>query len=218
MDCAEFQKVLPECIDTGQDGEYKRHAESCQECSGLLADLKAISQEASHLRELSEPSPRVWSRIEIALRQEGLIREPLPLLVPARRSRWTIGWLVPLAASGLIALGLVSYQRLSAPPQVGESITQTPAVTTAKVMTHRPGIRATVPSAEDRQFLAMVASRPPAVRAKYEEDLQRVNAYIHDAQESLQQDPNDEIAQQYLMDAYQQKATVYQLALDRSLP
>jgi hypothetical protein len=54
--------------------------------------------------------------------------------------------------------------------------------------------------------------------ATYESDLKRVNAYIQDAEQSVKKDPNDEQANQYLMAAYEQKAMVYEMALDRSLP
>ena len=46
-------------------------------CSGLVADLNLIASEAPQLQEFADPAPRVWNSIEIALRQEGLIREPL---------------------------------------------------------------------------------------------------------------------------------------------
>jgi hypothetical protein len=71
---------------------------------------------------------------------------------------------------------------------------------------------------EDDQLLAAVASRSPAMQAQYASNLQNVNAYIKDAEESAQADPNDEEAQQIVMDAYEQRATVYEMALDRSLP
>ena len=63
-----------------------------------------------------------------------------------------------------------------------------------------------------------MASRSPAMQAQYASNLQNVNAYIRDAEESAQADPNDEEAQQIVMDAYEQRATVYEMALDRSLP
>ena len=42
--------------------------------------------------------------------------------------------------------------------------------------------------------------------------------YIRDAEQTVQNDPNDEEAQRSLMAAYEQKAMVYEMALDRSLP
>ena len=56
------------------------------------------------------------------------------------------------------------------------------------------------------------------MKAQYASNLQNVNDYIKDAEESAQADPNDEEAQQIVMDAYEQRATVYEMALDRSLP
>ena len=73
-------------------------------------------------------------------------------------------------------------------------------------------------TSEDQQLLNTVAARTPSMRAAYETNLRTVNAYIRDAEQSAQHDPNDEVAQQYLMSAYEQKAMVYEMALDRSLP
>jgi hypothetical protein len=71
---------------------------------------------------------------------------------------------------------------------------------------------------DDAQLLNTVAERTPSMRASYEADLRSVNAYIRDAELSAHNDPNDEVAQQYLRNAYEQKAMVYEMALDRSLP
>ncbi len=56
------------------------------------------------------------------------------------------------------------------------------------------------------------------MRTSYADNLQNVNAYIRDAEQTVQNDPNDEEAQRSLMAAYEQKAMVYEMALDRSLP
>ena len=56
------------------------------------------------------------------------------------------------------------------------------------------------------------------MRASYETELRHVNEYIRDAEQSAKANPEDEAAQQYLMNAYEQKAMVYELAVDRSLP
>ena len=213
MNCAEFQKFLPELIDSDRSAEQESHLKSCPACSGLVADLSLISREALQLQEFSEPSPRVWNSIEIVLRREGLIHEPQlgPALVPPVRRSWTLAWLAPVAALALLAVGVMVYQRGAHPQQ---NVAQQPP---ASPVPH-VSMAASKTINEDQQLLEAVGSRSPAMQAQYASDLQNVNAYIHDAEQSAQADPNDEEAQQIVMDAYEQRATVYEMALDRSLP
>ncbi len=71
------------------------------------------------------------------------------------------------------------------------------------------------PSAEDQQFLSAVSTLAPSMRASYENQLQAVNADIRETQAYVDQNPGDMDARQHLMDSYQQKALLYQIALDR---
>jgi hypothetical protein len=214
MTCEQFRQTLPEFPEGARGAEQEAHGKSCPACSSLLSDLNFILSEAAVLREDAGPSPRVWNSIEIVLRQEGLIREagqPAPA-APAFW-RWSRAWaLLPLAAALLLGFGMVIRQRGAAQQQA--AVTQPTMVLSSalSVRDHRA-----IP-AEDQQLLEAISSRVPAMRAAYEANLQDVNAYIRDAEESALRDPNDEDAQQYLMDAYEQKAVVYQMALDRSLP
>lgn len=70
-------------------------------------------------------------------------------------------------------------------------------------------------STEDQQFLSAVSTLAPSMRASYETQLQAVNADIRETQAYVNQNPGDMDARQHLMDAYQQKALLYQIALDR---
>lgn len=70
-------------------------------------------------------------------------------------------------------------------------------------------------SSEDQQFLSVVSTRAPSLRATYENQLQKVNSNIREVQAYLDRYPGDLDARQQLMDAYQQKALLYQIALDR---
>jgi hypothetical protein len=56
------------------------------------------------------------------------------------------------------------------------------------------------------------------MKTQYEENLRQVNASIRDAQGVVDESPNDEDARRSLMDAYQQKSMLFELAMDRSLP
>ena len=88
MNCVELQRLLPDIMEDGRTAEQAAHLQSCPECSGLVSDLKMISQQARLLQSIDEPSPRVWNSIEVALRAEGLIRPQGELsLVPPRPRR-----------------------------------------------------------------------------------------------------------------------------------
>jgi hypothetical protein len=77
---------------------------------------------------------------------------------------------------------------------------------------------AAVAGLNDDDLIQEIAQQSPAQQAQYTENLRRVNQYILDAKSSVAADPNDEDAHRSLMEAYQQKSMLFELALDRSLP
>jgi hypothetical protein len=210
MNCAEFQEILPEVIEGGRTADQELHLKSCPFCSSLVEELDLIADQARQLQEIAEPNSRVWASIEIALRNEGIIHEPQmrPTLLPSVPRRWTMRWLAPVAVAAVIVAGAVIYQRESVP----SSFPTAPPVAKLKPISPQ-----NVPD-EDKQLLEALASRSPAAQKQYATNLQSVNAYIRDAEESAKADPNDEEAQQIVMDAYEQRAAVYEMALDRSMP
>jgi hypothetical protein len=206
MNCVELQRSLAE-IEDGSSAEQQAHLQSCTACSALVADLKAIAASAAQLRAADDPSPRVWNSLEIALRREGLIHppRPAPSLLPALGTRWGWGrWLVPAAAALLIAVGI--YVRQSSPRQpVATQIAPTSGAPLTIAM-------------DDNDLLQEIADQSPGVQAQYQDNLRRVNEYIHDAQGDVDANPNDAEARRALTEAYQQKAMLFELAVDRSLP
>jgi len=211
MNCDQLQRELPDIIESTPTAEQELHLRSCRLCSGLLADLELISQEARLLQASDEPSPRVWNSIETTLRREGLIREPVATPALAFTRRWHVGWMLPLAAAFLVTVAVVRYRLDSGSPPEAARPVQTLVASSMPTA-------ASSASADDQQLLEAISSRSPALRAAYEADLQNVNAYIRDAEESAQSHPNDEETQRYLLDAYEQKAMVYEMALNRSVP
>jgi hypothetical protein len=231
MTCAELQEVLPDILENGATAEQRSHLTLCPTCSELVSDLRDISEQARLLRGSEEPSPRVWNSIEIALRQEGLIHAPLAAPSPSRAwfQHWSTAWLLPAAAAFLVTFGVLRYTQhpvqqpvvaeRAAPAATVVPAPSAPALASAPApIISAPAGRQHISLADDEQLLQVVGSRSPAMRSRYEADLRRVNAYIRDAEAWARANPDDEQAQQYLMDAYEQKAMVYQMALDRSLP
>jgi hypothetical protein len=77
---------------------------------------------------------------------------------------------------------------------------------------------AAIAGLNDEDLLQEISEQTPALKAQYADNLRRVNEYIEDAKGSVAANPNDEDARRSLMDAYQEKAMLFELALDRSLP
>ena len=206
MRCEEFQRILPE-IEGSHSPEQREHLKKCSCCGDLVSDLNAIAQQAALLAEDEEPSPRVWNSLEIALRQEGLIRSPRQATAGAERGfRWNPRWVVPLAACCLTIFGLLLYERGGIPTQ------------TSRPIPGNTNMQAEVMPADQAELLRIVAVQAPTLRASYESQLKAVNAYIRDAELSARRNPNDEISQQYLANAYEQRTMVYEMAMDRGLP
>jgi Putative zinc-finger len=164
-----------------------------------------------------------------------------PHLVPAvPRRRFNAWWLAPVAAA-IIAAGsyVVSHRPV---PTVAQQ--QTPAIQVAPdsikgseaqsilakqveapaqvahvgkankpTPMEKPQVESA--SADDQQFLTEVSTRAPSMRANYENQLQALNADIRETQEYVDRNPGDADARQHLMEAYEQKALLYQMALDR---
>jgi hypothetical protein len=101
-----------------------------------------------------------------------------------------------------------------APQQVAQTSPKPTEPTDKITPAAAPGIES-APSAEDQQFLSAVSTLAPSMRATYESQLQAVNADIRESQAYLDRNPGDPDARQHLMDAYEQKALLYQIALDR---
>jgi len=167
------------------------------------------------------------------------------LVPSAPRRRWSAWWLVPVAAGLVAAgsyvvnhkpASQVAKQQGRATPGTSPSPTpaaETPAATSASEPAPAPqqlaqksaspatprkvveSAEEAAPSAEDQQFLSVVSTRAPSMRVTYENQLKAVNADIRETQAYVNRNPGDVDARQHLMDAYQQKALLYQIALDR---
>jgi hypothetical protein len=123
MNCQQFQRVLPQIIESGGNPEEEDHLKSCPACSELVRDLKYIAEQAKLLLPLHDPNPRVWNNIQESLSREGLVREgrmslrgQTPATSPKKKS-WTSFRImfVVLAVLGQQA-ALLNYRPSNAQP------------------------------------------------------------------------------------------------------
>ncbi|MCI0351271.1 MAG: hypothetical protein L0Z53_17750 [Acidobacteriales bacterium] len=206
MDCAEFQKILPEYMEGGGSTDQRAHLRSCTVCSGLVQDLQYIAEAAKLLLPIEEPPSRVWQGIQQSLEKEGIVRPARgperikPFLVPGR-STWI--WRTALVAV-LAVLAVVALARYNA--QKETPVAAGPAAVNSQVNDI---------DNNDQQLLAEVSATNPAMRATYEKSLRSVNSYISDARKSVEAHPGDADAREQLMQAYEQKAALYDMAMSR---
>jgi hypothetical protein len=208
MNCVELQQSLAE-VEDGNTAEQSSHLKNCSACSALLREINLIVASASQLQAADDPSPRVWNSLEIALRKEGLIRPQSSDRYPRAQSfaaRWGVArWLVPAAAMLLLAIGLQQRGGLLPGKATQEAV----------VVPQEAPLVANPAGLNDEDLVQEVADNPPAMRTQYEENLKRVNESIRDAQTVVNESPNDPDARRSLMDAYQQKSMLFEMAMDR---
>jgi len=212
MTCDEWQASLAETEDFSRlerSSDWQAHIKSCPACAALAGELALIVSAAAQLRSLDEPSPRVWNSIEIALRQEGMIRPQRAnhSLLPSLQTPSWVRWMLPVAA--LLLLSVTLYLRR----HVGTE--QAANVAPAASANQQDDFQ--LAGLKDDDLIQEVAQQPAAVQAQYSDNLRRVNEYIQDARNVVSANPNDGEARRSLMEAYQQKAMLFELALDRSM-
>ena len=213
MNCQQFQEILPYIIESGGGGEDEEHLRTCPSCAALVQDLRYIAEQAKLLLPMHDPNPRVWNNIEQSLQREGLLEGRMSLpghltknsTAQAETKSWTpLGWALALTATILFAVVLINYK----PQQLPQD------QLTAQNSSAEPSQF----NSDDRQLMSQLSQQSPEARGVYESSLRDVNAYISDAQQAAQRDPQDATAQKLLQDAYEQKEMLYQMATARSLP
>lgn len=206
MNCEQLQEILPHVIDEGGNAEAEAHLASCASCGELAHDLKHIATQAGLLLPMHDPSPRVWSNIQQSLVSEGLIRGgrtpgsadvtafPRRLSPPPPKAWTPLGSFI--AAAAVLLLGAVLFR-------------YTPSVASTPVA-------GSTTASGDQQLISRISKEDPAVGKAYEESLKQVNSYIADAEKAAKDNSSDAFASEQLMDAYQQKAMLYEMAAARS--
>src|SRR5262249_11322482 len=119
---------------------------------------------------------------------------------------WTsLGWALALTVVIAFATVLTNYRPRQLPQDQlsAQNIAADPATTM---------------NGDDQQLISQLAQADPDARGIYENSLREVNSYIADAQQAASQDPDDPAAQTLLLEAYQQKEMLYEMATARSLP
>jgi hypothetical protein len=195
--CREFFDQLEQWMEGEYSAEAQSHLRTCTECRNIVEDLDSIHEAARSMGNLElAPPDRICSSLRAQLEQEGLIHSeprgwahvvanwfdgvfsavPRPALAGA--------YLLAIVGIG-VALAVPSYRRVS---------------------WNDNAIRPLSAQLNAEQNTLGLADFDPAVTASLEKNLAIVDNYIALCKKSVQEDPGNEIARDYLYDAYQQKA------------
>ncbi len=228
MQCRDIEAVLENEGLSPLPEAVRAHAASCTACSNLIADFSAILSVAETLPAEIEPPTRVWVAVRNQLEAEGIIKQPAHLdAVP--QTSWlenlarilrgralataAVGLVIAVAAIVQIQHGGNPGQRRPNPPvRMGEDPSpiakDEPLGPTGQTLRQ---VEQTVPMVQQAGTL----SSQNVVDDSLRQNLKSLNQFIEECRHRLKEDPNDELAREYLSVAYQQKAELLSAMLDR---
>ena len=214
--CREFDANLAAHLEGEQNTGVLFHAEQCTSCSAILSDLELIRVAAKDL-PLESPSPRVWSNIRATLAQEGYFRE--------RESFWkrwiTSASLVPRTAPvAALAFALVLAVIMVFKGDIQRTGFQNPSLNKVAASIVPAGLSSVQANlvhtvqAMEQNYKAREALLDPSAKQVYQAGLASLDSSIQECLDSLQKQPHNMLAREYLMQAYSQKAEVLASALE----
>ena len=232
MQCRDVESILEnEGLSPLPEG-VRAHAAACSACSNLIADFSAILSAAEQLPAEVEPPTRVWVALRNQLEAEGLIRTHSEVAV-AQPSWWEnlsrilSGRALATAAVGLVIVVGAYVQIVRSPGRVtgrDNGVPQADVKTVESSLSPYSKDEPLGPTGQslhqDAQNIPMVqnaglSNRSDLVDASLRQNLASLNLFIEDCRRRLKEDPNDELAREYLSVAYQQKAELLSAMLDR---
>jgi hypothetical protein len=220
MQCEEFEQILEQQDDGALPQPALAHLEDCTACRALSADFGAIREMALELSGGEEAPPeRVWVSLRNQLEAEGLIREPQgrPESVNASGYAWWSVFQRPAIAGAFLGLVLAaagSLGYLSNAPQTSVQSQLTPPQETSPVPAAESVFKEEVLTVAN-DSIPGVRREDTAVTASIRRNLQVVDNLIVICEKSVREQPDNQMARDYLYGAYQQKAELLATAMNR---
>ncbi len=213
MECNELELVVEQEGPAPLPEAARAHVATCPRCREFVADLTAIVSIAHELPAELEPPSSVWVCLQSQLEIEGIIKTPV-IGSSGQRSVWWHDFsdlfrsrALATASVGLliIAMGVLQLRQPPEPPPgpAGPGW-QIPFKQTAKVLNEQE---------VDLRNMQLAGTSP--VDDSYRESLQQVDDFIAECERRVKAAPEDDLAREYLSNAYQQKAELLSAMMDR---
>jgi anti-sigma factor RsiW len=195
LNCDQFQDSLQAWLDGECSSDARSHLRDCPHCRALVEDFDALHSAARSLASLDmDPPEYLWPALRAQLLKEGLIHD-------ARKPSWLRGLFIslprPALASAYVAALVAVAFALSGPVHR--------RVNDYRWLQHAQS--AELASNLDTAAKSVASIQvDPVVRASLQENLAIVDNYIALCEKSVREEPQNEMARDYLYGAYQQKA------------
>jgi len=216
-ECDRFELELEAYLEDEISPTVPAHARECVFCKVVFEDLTALRRAARGLA-LEEPSPVVWANIRAQLSAEGAFAE--------KAGVWSWFWQLdflrrPAPAAAfvcMVALGcwLTAARNYPQPETAGSLAASTSEPTVVRSMAFAGGALGLEKAVRglEAAFKVRESKLAPDVKATYENSLNSLDASIRECNDSLQREPGNSLAHEYLFAAYSQKAEVLSSALE----
>lgn len=221
--CRSFEENLAAYLEGESRPEVLAHANECDFCRCILADVGLIRSVSPEFG-LEDPPAAVWTNIRATLVEEGIIH-----VREGFWRRWLPGkeWHIlrhpaPVAAAVAVLAAVILFKApgyLVHPgpgPEAANVIHA--AVFTQDVMASQDisNLRQTIGQLE-QVYRANQSLLEPSMKSTYDKSLTSLDDEIRECQASMQAQPENDLARQYLSTAYVQKAQLLQSALEYNL-
>ena len=206
MRCNEVEVVLEQQGFVPVPEAARAHLAGCSSCQGLVADLTAIVATAHLIPAEVDPPEHVWASLRAQLEEEGIIKGA------RNRSSWWNAFpeffstrALATAGVGLLILAAVVLQ------------VRPPASHPAEALStyENYGETSMTLSNDEAHLPSMQLAGSNNVDVALRQNLDIVDKFIVDCEQRVKEQPGDELARDYLTGAYQQKAELLSVMMER---
>ena len=211
MQCRELEVFFEEEGLAPLSAAARQHLSECHACKHFFDDVTGIVALAHQLPAELDPPEHVWISIRNELVREGTIRGLSGDRVPWWQSFAELFRNRSLATAAVAMVMIVVAFLLGSQPrdqvrQVRQA-QEDPYASTVTVLSQQEHDLANMQLAS--------TGENSAVDASLRQNLEQVNEFIADCERRVREEPSDELAREYLTNAYQQKAQLLSAMMDR---
>jgi|SRR5579864_2527578 len=208
MQCKEVEVAIEQEGFAPLPEAARAHLAGCDACRNYVSDLSSIVA-AAHLLPIEvEPPARVWVSLKAQLEAEGIIKQDA-FVTESVSAPWWRGFqdlfgsrALATAAVGIFIVGAAALQlqKPQAPPVQERDPLNEVAMTLDQ---------------QEHDLTSIQLASTSEVDTSLRQNLQTLDEFIADCKHRVKEEPQDDLAREYLSGAYAQKAELLSAMMER---